>query len=38
MQKINTNMQKNVIDESIINEIKCKIAQNNNNSVLTLAD
>jgi len=28
----------NVIDNEIISDIKAKIAQNNNNSVLTLAD
>lgn len=38
LHRITKNEEKNVIDDKIINEIKLKVAQNNNNSILQLAD
>lgn len=38
MHRITKNEEKNVIDDKIINEIKIKVAQSNNNSILQLAD
>ena len=38
LHRITKNEEKNVIDESILSEIKLKVAQSSNNSMLQLAD
>jgi hypothetical protein len=38
LQRITKNEEKNVIDDTILNQIKIKVAQSNNNSILQLAD
>lgn len=38
LQRITKNEEKNVIDDTLLNQIKLKVAQNSNNSFLQLAD